>query len=152
MRSRASRATTPVASASSGVDIELTNLGVIGGELTEVDQHLDDRFDIRRWFAAITLQELPNPGAGHQPVYKQSIERRQLERGITHDLDCNPSLAERQQRPERGVFDEPNEELYGTRAPDHRLDEEPIEARLGMCRLDPLEHPCCLSPDLVRIA
>jgi len=75
MRSRASRATTPVASASSGVDIELTNLGVIGGELTEVDQHLDDRFDIRSWFAAITLQELPNPGAGHQAVYKQCIER-----------------------------------------------------------------------------
>src|SRR6516164_736644 len=40
------------------VDVELTDLGVIGGELTEPDQYLCDRRDIRRRVAAIALQQL----------------------------------------------------------------------------------------------
>jgi len=55
-------------------------------------------------------------------------------------------LAERHQRPEGGIFDEPDEKLYGTRAPDHRLNEKPVETNLGMCCLDPLEHPFRFSP------
>ena len=56
-------------------------------------------------------------------------------------------MAERQQRSKGGIFDEPNEKLYGTRPPDHRLNEKSIKASLRMCRLDPIEHPLCFSPD-----
>src|SRR6516164_170157 len=131
------------------VDVELANLWVIGGQLAKTDQHFDNCFDIRRWFAAIALQELPNPCARHQPARNQCIQRWQLERRITHDLDRNAALAERDQRPERRIFDEPYKKLDGTRAPNHWLNEKPIEASLGMRRLDPLEHFLGFSPDPV---
>ena len=39
-----------------GIDVQLTDLRVIGGELAEADQYFDDSLDIRRWPAAISLQ------------------------------------------------------------------------------------------------
>ena len=98
------------------VDVELADLRVIGGELAEADQHLDDSLDVRRRFAAISLQQLPYPRARHQPARQQRIQRRQFERDVMHDLYRGASLAECHQRPEYRVFDEPDEELHGTGA------------------------------------
>ena len=89
------------------VDVELADLRLIGGELAEPDQDLDDRVDIRRWLATVTLQELPYPRARHQPARKQCIQRRQLKGGVTHNLDCRASLAECHQRPEDRIFESP---------------------------------------------
>ena len=50
------------------------------------------------------------------------------------------------------VFDEPDEKLYGTWTPDHRLNQKPVEAGLGVCRLDPLEHPRRFSPNPLGVA
>jgi hypothetical protein len=58
------------------VDVELSDLGVIGGKLAEADQHVNDSLDVRRWLSAISLQQLPDPGAGHQPARQQPIQRR----------------------------------------------------------------------------
>ena len=38
------------------VDVQLSDLRVIGGELAEADQHIDHRLDLRGRLAAISLQ------------------------------------------------------------------------------------------------
>src|SRR6516165_4940389 len=135
-----------------GVDVQLTDLLVIGGELAEADQYFDDSLDLRRWLAAISLQQSPNSGACHHSARQQHVERRQLERGVTHDLDRRASLAERHQRAEYRVFDKPDEELHGCGAANHGLNEEPVKARPGTCRPDAFEHHSRLRTDPIGIA
>jgi hypothetical protein len=134
------------------VDVELTDLGAIGGELAKPDQHFDDSLDFRRWLAAVPLQELPHPCARHQPARQQRIERRQLERSIMHDLDGSASLAERHDWAEHRVFCDPGKKLYGPGARDHGLEKKAGEASAGARRLDALYHGAGFLPDAVGIA
>src|SRR5215470_9766050 len=60
-------------------------------------------------------------------------------------------MAKRHHWSEHRVLDEPDEKLYGTGARNHRLNEETVQARHGMCRLDSLEHCSRLSEDPVGI-
>ena len=135
------------------VDVELADLRVIGGELAEADQDFDDSIDIRRWLAAIILQEPPHSGARHQPARKRCVERRQLEGTVTYDLDSRASLAEQDQWTEYRVFNQPNEEFQGTRTADHRLNQKFVKAGFGTSRLDPFEHrrPLLAEPDRRRL-
>ncbi len=134
------------------VYVELADLGVIGSKLAKPDQDFDDSLDFRRWLAAVPLQELPYPGARHQPARQQRIERRQLERSIMHDLDGSTSLAKRHDRSEHRVSDNPGKKLYGPGAQDHGLEKKALEAGAGARRLYALDHRAGFLPDAVGIA
>jgi hypothetical protein len=47
----------------------------------------------------------------HQPARQQRIQRQQLERRVTQDVDRRTPLAERHHRPEYRVFDETDKKL-----------------------------------------
>ena len=68
------------------------------------------------------------------------------------DFDCCAAVAERHQRPEDRVFDEPGDEFDGASAPDHRLNDEAIEARLGTGSRDVVEHRRRFLADPVGVA
>ena len=124
----------------------------IGRDLPDANEHLGNGVDLCDQAAAITLQQLPHSGAGHQPPRQQPVERRELERAVAEDLDRSPAVAERYQWAEYGVFDEPDEKLHSVRAAYHRLHQKSVEACSGMRLLHALDHRRCLPADLIGIA
>src|SRR5271169_4295557 len=69
-----------------------------------------------------------------------------------NNLDSGTPLPECDERPENRVFGEPDEELYGTMARNHRLNEEPIEASGRTGGSHALEHCHRFLPDPVGVA
>ena len=57
-----------------------------------------------------------------------------------HDFDGRAALAEGHQWPEHRVLDDADEKLDGAGASHHRLNQEPVEARVGTRRRDAREH------------
>ena len=62
-----------------GVDFELADLRVIGGDLAEADQQLLHRLDVRSMFAAIPLEQFAHRRARYQPARQQRVQRWKLE-------------------------------------------------------------------------
>jgi hypothetical protein len=91
--------------------------------------------------------ELPYPRPRHQAARQQDVQRRELERTVTDDLDGGAALTERNKRPEYRIVDKPDEEFHGSRAKNHWLQEKTVEPSFGSYGPDALKHCTCLAPD-----
>ena len=66
-----------------GIEIELAQLGKIGGKLRQLDQEQRDGVARRRRDVAVSLQHAGDPGARDQAAREREIERRQRQRLVT---------------------------------------------------------------------
>ena len=105
-----------------GIEIELAQLGQIGGQLRQLDQQQRDRAHVGSRDIAVGLEHARHAGARNQPARKPKIERRQRQRLVGDDLDCGPAAAEYDDRTEGRIVRNPCDQFARLRTQDHGMD------------------------------
>ena len=69
-----------------GIDVELGDLGEVGGEIGQADEGLDEPVDVGRRPAAVALEERPDLERFEHEAGQALVERREAEGPVAEEL------------------------------------------------------------------
>ena len=136
------------------IDVDLGDLGVVGDDLAQLHEHVDDAVDVGRRPIAVALEQGGNAGALDLRARQRRVERRQFERLVADDFDRGAALPEQDHRAEGRVGRNAGDQLIGAGPLNHLLHDEALETRLAARRAiffrssaGPRPRPRRASPD-----